>query len=202
MNNSPKKLYSIASITGLIIIAGVVGYFALDKRNLEPTEVVSASTLPSAITDAEARQQLESANTCNYPDNWGRSDCVNAAEPQTSLEGIHQVVLNEVISFKRACDAWTGSGGVCNVGVTGGTEISGGHTGGDCSHLTGDKIDISNTLSVNNYILARDQAGNYTNFTPAGYRSDGTALYKNKTTGVTYAEESTHWDIGGVGCVK
>lgn len=201
MNNTPKKLYGIAAVTGLIVIAGAVGYFALYQRNLEPTEVVNASTIISTITDAEARQQLKSANTCNYPNNWDRSDCVNASEPQTSLKGIHQAVLAEVISFKKACDAWTGSGSPCNVGVTGGTETTGGHEGGACSHLTGDKVDIRNTLSVNNYILAKDSAGNYTNFTSAGYRTDGMALYKNKTTGVMYAEESNHWDIGGVGCI-
>ena len=127
---------------------------------------------------------------------------MNAAEPQTSLKGIQQAVLTEIINFKRACDAWTGSGGPCNVGVTGGTETTGGHEGGDCSHLTGDKADISNTLSVSNYILAKDSAGNYTNFTLAGIRSTSTALYKNKMTGVMYAKESNHWDIGGVGCTK
>lgn len=202
MNNSPKKIYYLASIIGLVGIAGAVGYFALYQRNLEPTEVASASTTTSTITDAEARQQLKFANTCNYPDSWDRSDCVNHPEPQTSSKGIHQAVLTEVISFKKACDAWTGSGGVCNVGVTGGTEATGGHKGGACSHLSGDKVDISNTISVNNYILAKDSAGHYTNFTSSGSRSDGTALYKNKATGVTYAKESTHWDIGGVGCTK
>lgn len=208
MKNKQKGFKNVFLAVAIVAIIGAVGYFTLFQRNLdltlELTEVASASTVISTITDAEARQQLESANTCNYPDSWDRSDCVNAAEPQTSLKGIHQEVLNEVISFKKACDAWTASGGVCNVGVTGGTESvpEGVHKGGDCSHLTGDKVDISNTLSVNNYILAKDSAGNYVNFTSIGNRSDGTALYKNKTTGVTYAQESNHWDVGGVGCVK
>ncbi|MFA6135911.1 MAG: hypothetical protein WC705_00945 [Candidatus Paceibacterota bacterium] len=203
MNNPQKGFKNILLAVAIVAIIGAVGYFTLPQKNSEPTtEVASASTIISTITDAEARQQLESANTCNYPDSWNRSDCVNAAEPQTSLKGIHQAVLTEVISFKKDCDTWTGSGGACNVGVTGGTEISGGHAGGDCSHLTGDKIDISNTISVNNYILAKDSAGNYVNFTLTGNREDGTALYKNKMTGVIYAEESDHWDIGGVGCIK
>lgn len=194
----------ITTVSAIFITVTVVtaGYFALRQENSNITEVARASTSISTITDAEARGQLQTANICNYPEAWSRSDCVNHPEPQTSLKGIYQAVLTEVTSFKNACDAWTESSGPCNVGVTGGTETTGGHADGACSHVSGDKVDILNTASVNNYILAKDSAGNYVNFTSIGFRSDGTALYKNKTTGVTYAEESTHWDIGGVGCTK
>lgn len=197
-----------ASIIIVLIIAVVLGggYFVLHQKNSDVAQVVDASTVTSTITDAEARAQLQTANICNYPKGWSRSDCVNAAEPQTSLKGIQQAVLTEVISFKNACDVWTGNIGPCNVVVTGGTETTGGHGAGACGHLTGDKVDISKTDSVNNYILAKDSAGNYVNFTQMADRQDAggviTPQYKNKTTGVTYAQESTHWDIGGVGCTK
>lgn len=206
-----KKGFVTALPAILITVTMVtVGYFALHQKNSKPTKAAKASTTTSTITDAEARAQLKAVNTCNYPNAWSRSDCVNASEPQTSLKGIHQAVLTEVISLKNACDVWTGNKGPCNVGVTGGTEITGGHEDGACRHLSGDKVDILNTASVNNYILAKDLAGNFVNFTQIADRQDKndagavviTAQYKNKATGVTYAQELTHWDIGGVGCTK
>ncbi|MDP3962663.1 MAG: hypothetical protein Q8Q03_02245 [bacterium] len=213
--NTQKGIAPI--IIALIVAVILGGGYAVVKTNpsiaqklgiekVEKTEVANASITTSTITDAEARAQLQTANMCNYPAAWSRSDCVNHPEPQTSLEGIHQAVLTEVISFKNACDAWTGSGGTCNVGVTGGTETSGGHVDASCSHISGDKVDISNTASVNAYILAKDSAGKYVNFTQMADRHDAggviTPQFKNNTTGVTYAKEPTHWDIGGVGCTK
>lgn len=148
------------------------------------------------LTDAEARRLLAQANICNYPLGWSKVDCVNASEPQTSLNGMQQVTLNEIIRFKSQCDIWARSngGGVCEVVVSGGTEPTGDHASGQCSHLSGNKIDIRPTALIDRYI-------NSSNFTHIANRgSDSAAQYKNNSTGVTYARESNHWDIGGVGC--
>lgn len=145
------------------------------------------------LTDAEARRLLAQANICNYPLGFARVDCVNADEPQTSLNGIQQATLNEIIRFKADCDIWAKShgGGICEVAVSGGTETGGGHEGGPCSHLSGNKIDIRPTTLINRYIT--------TAFEPAGSRS-GDPQYKNPNTSIMYVNEGNHWDIGGVGC--
>jgi hypothetical protein len=133
------------------------------------------------LTDAQARQMLAAA-----------SITVNAAQPQTSLENMNTATVLEIVRFKRECDAWTTS--PCDVMVTGGTETSGGHAGGPCSHLTGYKIDIRNTASVNRYILSPNGI-----FERIGSRG-ADALYRYSITGTTYAQEDDHWDVGGVGC--
>lgn len=133
------------------------------------------------LTDAQARAQLAAA-----------SITVNAAEPQTSLAGVKQALINEIISFKNACDAWAGSRGSCTVVVTGATETTGGHAGGPCSHLSGNKIDLRAGGLVTDYIRA--------NFIRSGSRGSD-PIYLRPGNSVSYVEEGDHWDIGGVGCV-
>ncbi len=147
------------------------------------------------LTDAQARKILGDTNICNYPLGFSRVDCVNAAEPQTSLAGIQNAVINEILSFNLACDAWARNNnrGSCSVVVTGGTETTGGHAGGPCSHLSGNKIDIDDTSEVNSYILT---SGNFRRIANRG----NDPQYVSISTGNIYVQESNHWDIGGVGC--
>src|SRR3989339_704363 len=108
MNDSQtgfKDIVLAVVVVAIIVAIVYLSFTSYYQNNFKTIETASASTVISAITDAEARQQLESANTCNYPYNWDRSDCVNDPEPKTSLKGIQQAVLTEVINFKRACDA-------------------------------------------------------------------------------------------------
>lgn len=148
----------------------------------------SGASFGGKLTDAEARAQLAAAGIT-----------VNALEPQTSLEGISQAVITEIINFAVSCSRSVNpnaglSSNICGVVFTGGTETNAGHAGGPCSHLSGNKADIRVTTAVNSYIQ------NPLNFTKIQTRSDGAAQYRNNATGVIYALESDHWDIGGVGC--
>ncbi len=71
--------------------------------------------------------------------------------------------------------------------ITGGAETSTVHnTTATFSHANGYKVDIEDTLAVNNYIVA--------NFTPAGVRGDGAVMYED-SDGNIYAREDTHWDV-------
>lgn len=140
------------------------------------------------LTDAQARAQLAAAGIQ-----------VNAPQPQTSLEGISQAVLTEIINFADSCSKSVNpnagpNSNSCGVVFTGGTETNAGHEGGPCSHLSGNKADIRAIGAVNSYIQ------NQANFTRIQTRSDGAAQYQSKATGVIYARESDHWDLGGVGC--
>ena len=116
-------------------------------------------------SDAEARQALAAAGIG-----------VNKTAAQgTSLQGMNQATINEVIRIRQACG--------CEVVVTGGTE--GGHAGGTYSHGNGYKVDLRVTEGVNDYILS--------NYSASGIRSDGASLYRNGN--IEYAREGDHWDI-------
>lgn len=70
--------------------------------------------------------------------------------------------------------------------VTGGAEVGGPHTQGVYSHTNGYKIDLEDSLKVNNYIENK--------YERIGTRGDGAPLYVD-TKGNTYARESSHWDV-------
>lgn len=97
----------------------------------------------------------------------------------TSLEGIRQDTVNQVINIDKACPK-------CDVKITAGTE-SGVHSGdaSTVSHAGGYKIDIDNTPSVNNFIEKT--------LTADGSRGSD-PRYKDNC-GNTYVKEGTHWDI-------
>ena len=148
----------------------------------QPTPTPPQAPPTSGLTDAQARAILAAAGIT-----------VNAPQPQTSLHGIQQATLDEVISLKSDCIAWAANngGGACNVIVTGGTETTGGHAGGACSHLSGRKIDIGTGGTISQYIRST--------FTRSGSRN-GDPRWRRPSTQVYYVDEGNHWDIGGVGC--
>ncbi len=138
--------------------------------------------ITGGLTDAAARDQLLAANiTVNHP------------QPRTSLEGIKQAVITEVINLKKACDANAGSGGPCRVMVSGGTERTGGHAPGPCSHLSGNKIDIR-SQSPDYKLITRYIEERLT----LGAPREGLPRYMNGS--VSYVKEPDHWDIGPIGC--
>lgn len=125
-----------------------------------------AGAATGQYTNTEARSALTAAGVS-----------VNAQEPQTSLEGMNQSTVNEVIRLRQACG--------CSVTVTGGTE-SGHSTSGTYNHANGSKVDLRVNSDLNNYIAS--------NYTPSGTRSsDGATLYTNGS--IVYAREGDHWDI-------
>lgn len=145
------------------------------------------------LSDAAARSQLlqRAGVTINKP------------QPATSLEGIQQATIDEIVNFAIACGKYANpsalpTANACNVQFSGGTETGAGHAGGPCSHLSGNKADIGTNGVINRYIF------NVTYFTriPDRMETNGarTPQYQNRSTGVVYAQESGHWDIGGVGC--
>lgn len=118
-------------------------------------------------TDADARTKLAAAGIS-----------VNKTQAEgTSLQGINQSTINEVIALKQSCS--------CEVVVTAGTEA--GHAGGAQSHGTGYKIDLRTTSDLTGYITSF--------YTYTGVRSDGAALYQRNGSNAVYALEGNHWDV-------
>ena len=100
----------------------------------------------------------------------------------TSLDGIHDFVLCEIIFLKKACPS-------CPIVVTGGTEP---HTAGEHSHANGYKIDIRNTMEPN------------IELTNSYIKRQGRLLKKSETKRnvpvyrwgtADYALEGNHWDV-------
>lgn len=95
----------------------------------------------------------------------------------TSLEGIRQDTINQLVNFQQACG--------CQITITGGTEP--GHSAGPDGHTQGYKIDIALAPNIDAYIQQ--------NFRYSGLRpGDNAALYTDRY-GNQYARESNHWDI-------
>jgi hypothetical protein len=134
---------------------------------------------------------------------------VNALQPQTSLEGMLTSTLQEVIWLKYSCETWAvfnkrppdpttaglgkrTPGDLCDVVVTGGTELGRHSTKGTCIHSAGLKVDIRVTNNVDDFIKFH--------LKPIEARGNDLQWY-NASTHATYALEPNppHWDIM-VGC--
>lgn len=149
-------------------------------------------------TDAEIRAYLLSRGIRPNKNNCAPGQFSNC----TSLDGMKASTVDEITSVVSSCDLVANPGGpsdnACAIQVTGGTEQGHSETG-TCNHGTGNKVDLSATGALNNYVL------NPANFTPNGIRSDGAPLYKRISDGAVYADErnitgvAPHWDIA-VGC--
>ncbi|MDR3378606.1 MAG: hypothetical protein P4M10_07970, partial [Verrucomicrobiae bacterium] len=129
----------------------------------------------TGLSQSAAQQELTAAGIGVS----SSGNCSDASNPNcTSLQGMRQDTINELISLKSDCG--------CTITVTGGTEV--GHAAGDESHSTGYKADINPTSQVSNYIT--------TNFKQIANRSsDGAQQWVDGSTGAVYARESNHWDI-------
>jgi hypothetical protein len=144
------------------------------------------------LTDAQARAQLAEANIK-----------INAPQPRTSLEGINQATITEIIGTAKACDTWARStarapntaalGNACNVFVTGGTESGVHNDVGKCTHISGQKVDVGLNGTLNTFIMTSGFA-HETNI-----RGDKARQFVSNSSLSVYALESTHWDIS-VGC--
>ena len=188
-------LYSICNKSGLSGVAArwvtgagdYCGALTIDGGGNTPDVNDSDVTPPlSNIADAAARQQILDLAGIT----------VNQPYPTTSLLGIQQATLNEIMSLARACSkaqnpSVIDTSNLCGVVFTGGTETTGGHAAGECSHLSGDKFDARRTTLLDNYIRT---------FTKYGTRSDGALLYLRPDTGALYALEKDHWDVAQPGC--
>jgi hypothetical protein len=126
---------------------------------------VASIVFAETLTDASARRRLG---------NVGIS--VNAPEPQTSLEGIRNETLLEIVWLKSTSNA--------TIIITGGTE-SGPHSSGTYSHANGYKVDLSSNPSLDSYIETNFKRDGTVGGYPA-YRSPNGALY---------VKEGNHWDV-------
>jgi hypothetical protein len=127
---------------------------------------VSSTVFAQTLSDASARRRLG---------NVGIS--VNASEPQTSLEGIREATLLEIVWLKSASTA--------TIIITGGTEGTGGHTDGQYSHANGYKVDLRLNSALDSYIEK--------NFSRDG-SVGGYPAYKSPN-GAKYVKEGNHWDV-------
>jgi hypothetical protein len=124
------------------------------------------------MSDGDARFKLTSAGI-----DVNKANCTSAGQTDcTSLEGIQQATVDQMIALKDACG--------CSFTVTGGTEA--GHAAGDASHSSGNKMDIS-LGSVDSYIQST--------MTSIGNRSGDNAPQYQDKNGNIYAKEGNHWDI-------
>jgi len=104
-----------------------------------------------------------------------------SAPGATKVNRLHTTSINGIIAFKNESGL--------PIVITGAGETGGPHVGGEAhvfTHGNGYKVDIRITPEVTNYIID--------NYTPAGVRSDGAAMYKD-SGGNLYAKEGNHWDI-------
>jgi len=126
---------------------------------------VASIAFAQTLTDAQARQKMS---------NVGIS--VNASQPQTSLEGIREATLLELVWLVSKVP----SGSIV---ITGGTE--GGHASGTYSHANGYKVDLRLNSTLDSYIE--------NNFRREG-SVDGYPAYRSPNGGL-YVKEGNHWDV-------
>lgn len=116
----------------------------------------------------------------------GQTDC-------TSLDGMKQTTINEIVSMAQACDTRVNPAGPpdnkCGVVITGGTEAGHAETG-TCTHSSGYKFDMSLNNQINAFVRT---------FTPIGNRGSDSAPQYRAPGGSIYAQEGDHWDVV-VGC--
>ena len=136
---------------------------------------------PGTLSHADALALLQSKGvSVTSSQQIVQADC-SSTSGCTSLQGIRQSTIDQAIIIKEACST-------CIVSVTGGTESTGGHTGGASSHQAGYKIDIDDNRAIDSFLESR--------LRPSGSRTgaNGGARYLD-SCGNEYVRESTHWDI-------
>lgn len=193
-DNSKKieesKEWIKSAIIGLILLFGAYillntinpALLRLDLPSLKQVEV-SISTSGSegralaGLSDSDARKLL-------------KANGIDTKLTNTSLEGIKEGTVNEIIRMKQECDTWMqkyySQEGGCNVFISGGTE-NGPHTSGACSHGNGYKVDLRLSTRLNEFIEKTYK------FYDIRTR-DGALMYKSPT-GAIYAKEDDHWDV-------
>jgi hypothetical protein len=172
-------------------IANKVGFTSGDycsSLSLSNIGATAQTNAPTTTVPATGGTSSDEINRKFLADN-GIS--VNKPYPTTSLAGMRQATVVEILSFKQSCNDWSKiNGGTCTVIVTGGTENV--HAEGTCSHQNGYKADLGVSATIDKYITSK--------FKDIGIRSDGARMYRSPT-GALYARETKpdHWDVL-VGC--
>jgi hypothetical protein len=141
-----------------------------------------------ALSDAEARNKLASAG-------------IGSKTTNTTLEGMKQATVDELIRMKNECDAWmkkyypNENKGQCNVFITGGTENGPHSNKGTCNHGNGYKADFGLNSRLNEFIEKTYCCKRGNKCTYCDVRMGDGALMYYSPTGAVYAKESNHWDF-------
>ncbi len=206
---TPTTSSTIYSAPFYLYTSGTYTVKAIAIKSGYTNSTVSQATITTNNSDATNRSYL-----ATYGISVKTPTCTSATQTScTTLNGIQQSTLNELVAMEQQCDRWKVpvgplaiNGNYCKIFVTGGTEY--GHSGsGTCSHLGGGKIDIRSTIidsatSSDKFITS---SGYFTK--KATNRGDGAPWYTRNSSGAYYADErgaafgtGPHWDIARPGC--
>jgi hypothetical protein len=197
------------AIIGLILLFGAYillntinpNLLRLDLPELKEVKIEASSSTnfyesagaSGGLSDSDARNLL-------------KQNGIDVKTTNTTLQGIKQGVVDEVIRLKNECDAWMQKWypndykgqNSCGIYITGGTE-TGHSTKGACSHANGYKIDIRrnfNSVRLDEFITktycCKQKDGSCS---ICDIRSTDQALMYNAPNGTVYAREGDHWDV-------
>ncbi|MCX7589849.1 MAG: pilin [Patescibacteria group bacterium] len=158
--------------------------------NVEAGKNTATGKAGRSLSDTEARTIL-------------KNNGIDSKLTNTTLEGIKEGTINELIRMKKECDEWlkkwypNESQNGCYVYVTGGTENIGVHNPGACSHANGYKIDIAVNSRLDEFIKKTYCFEEGNDCTYYDIRVGDNALMYKSPTGSFYARETNppHWDI-------
>ncbi len=172
---SEGKEWVKGALLGLLLLGGA--YLILRTINPELVDL-SLAELPGLPAPAPAPAPGPApAGGLSNTDAHTQLTAAGVEVVASTLEGIQQATINEIIRLKREC-------GGCGIIVTSAT--GGSHASGSCSHANGYKADFRLTSGLNNFIES--------NYSYIGTRSDGARQYQ-APGGAVYARESDHWDM-------
>lgn len=180
------------TITAIVIIFS--GYILL--KFLNPDLIKFQPIQPPSVVGLERAysfQKVSDAEIKAFLKQYGVT-----VETGKIITGLSQAVQSEIVNLKRDCSQ-------CNVRVTSSTE--GTHAAGECSHASGDKVDLQMDANLTSYIEKT--------FVPIQDRNDNfngqivkVKQWKNNTSGAIYAKEDKkstanwtgpHWDVAVCG---
>jgi hypothetical protein len=199
---SEGKEWIQSALIGLLLLAGATlilktinpDLVNLNLPTLQAINIQGSSNLPIDVSAVAAGNYNSPQETQSYA--AGRLSAAgipvvstgNCSDQNnkncTSLAGIRQDTIDDVVYLKSACG--------CTVVVSGGTETGHGVSQTQNGHTNGTKVDLQDNSSITNYIE------NKSGFTQiANRRDDGAVQYKDTVTGAVYAYEQSlhHWDV-------
>jgi hypothetical protein len=167
-----------------------------NKINIDPNDVQYGDAYLIKLKDSDAKNILQ-------------KNGIGVKSDNTTLEGIRESTIAEVIRLKNECDAWMQKWypneykgqNSCGIYITGGTEktkiVNGKEEpahGSNSPHYDGYKVDLRLTNRLNEFIEKTYCNNTGNGCISYGKRGDGAIKYKSPN-GFEYAKEGDHWDI-------
>ncbi len=183
-----------SALLGLLLLAGAYmilylinpGLTSCSLPTLAPVNFPAAAPGQAIAgvteTQSEAASRLR-ADNINVVSTGNCSDKTNKS--CTSLDGIRQDTVDEVVGLKDECG--------CTVTISGGTETGHDVAANGIDHQDGYKVDLQLNSGLTNYIQTSGQFTRIADRTPG----DGAPQWQDKSTGAVYALEASknHWDV-------